>query len=532
MPYFRIHHNLLPFPEHYTEAQRQYLAYRSTLLSAALNSEVNSASTSPMASPSGLGHPDAPPSHYAQQIFGDNRDTKSILRRQLIKRKMSSVDSPTGAPSPYGTEIFAVPPNKMLIRTASDMTYPTPVYHSPLQHSSSYPEATYHHPNRHVFYRPGFSEESFMAQLHGTNPVATAGYLYESGYTTLAPVRPDSLSLMQAAARSPAKSSSPVNGHATQMNQNNNVGMATQDNYHPSNYYSKQQYSPISQETEYHPSQGSPCRHPSQSPVSHSPHSPVNQQMSPVHASKRMGPSVDGLFHAVSEIIDGDYQSPTPSCMTSCQQSVARQQCSEAMAYTSPAQLCQHVRQRRFPSQHEQAAGICDLEAVHQQAASIHQSHIKREQIGSPQQYEVMSPARSVQYSPARSCSGSNFDASSPARCTPDFNNAEEPFTNLPYHVQAGEKPYQVRYSISPAHPSAMHQYHAAAAAAFYAATQQHPRINMVDGGQQEWMKKYGNMSATVSKGRFFSAGLALSLNGSQFAWWDFVRVILVLVIL
>ncbi|XP_076815532.1 uncharacterized protein LOC143461631 isoform X2 [Clavelina lepadiformis] len=497
VPYFRIHHNLLPFPEHYTESQRQYLAYRSTLLSAALNSDVTSATTSPMTSP--IGHPD--PTHFqmSQSVFADNLDTKSILRRELMKRKMSSVESPIGVfhGTPYGPEVFAMPPNKMLIRSTSEMPYATPAYHSPLQHSTSFPEASYH---PHLLYRHP-AEESFMSQLHSptTNPT---GYLYDGGYTTLTPVRPHTLTLRptQCSPVPTAGSSSPVNGHANQHNQNNNAHLPQKDSYNSRSFrgYSNQ-YSPAhstgtpSHEVEYYQQSGSPC-----SQVTHSPRSPVQQRQLPAARINKVvpRPSVDGLLRDVSEIIDGELvcENSTTMCgsMTSSPAPV-QQQCSVGSPYSNNNNVHSPVSCQHSPQHSPIARSDCNISSPNISLWD-HQS-MQHQSMGSPQ------TANSQCNSPVYAGYNYNPGCDASPRGSPVYRQQQAYPTSSCSQVDAAnfqsrpiEKPYHVQYAISSGHPSTMKQYQAAAAA-FYAATQQGHRAEMVEGGP-EWMKKYGNMSA------------------------------------
>ncbi|XP_026692593.2 uncharacterized protein LOC100183663 isoform X2 [Ciona intestinalis] len=485
VPYFRIHHNLLPFPDHYTDSQRQYLAYRSTLLSAALSNDANSAGTSPLTSPTSISQHDLASAHIGHPMYGDNLDTKSILRRQLIKRKMSSLDSPLCSPQgSYPGDMFSVPPNKMLIRTASEINYTNTPYHVPLHHSTSYPEASYH---SHVAYRQA-PEDSFLSQLHSPS-TATPPYLYEGGYTTLAAVRPQSLTLRQSQ-RSPdanINSSSPLNGHK-QQNQNNNAHINVVDPYYSrSQAFANQQYSPTPSNCSS--GAGSPYYQPGMSPCSLSPRSPVLNNQGPLPSKKLVQnsrPSVDGLFRDVSDIIDGELVSDPGHYMVA----------SPEPAHRSPYHISQQSSPRRSTVQHypgsraepemRQIMGSYGSPEIRSSLCQL-----KEEVAGSPIQYNAMSPC-SNQNSPTNSVY-SNYDDNcySPERVSPEFGVTSCAEVQRYQDTVSGmEKPYHVQYSISTSRPTAMQQYQAAAAA-FYAA---HQRSD-VEGGS-EWVKKYGNMSA------------------------------------
>lgn len=191
VPYFRLYHNFLPFPDHYSEQDRRLLAYQSTLLTQALNSHHHDGN-----SPTNYSHY----AYVASRQAHHGGDGKSRLRQQLMqKRKLSGAISQTGE----------TPSKMQLVRRSSDdvigHNIASQYQHRPLHHSNSYPidpaghfhgYPHFHHYHHHM---PGAvaggAAESFMAQLHPHHPHDHhhQSYLLDGGYTTLAPVAPDAL---------------------------------------------------------------------------------------------------------------------------------------------------------------------------------------------------------------------------------------------------------------------------------------------------------------------------------------------------
>lgn len=498
----------MPFPDHYTEAQRQYLVYRSTLISAALNSDASSTSTSPMTSQS-VPHADASRLSMTQQMINDPIDTKSILRRQLIiKRKMSAVDSAVGIPNPYTPEVFGMHPNKMLIRSTSEMPYQTGVYHVPLQHSTSFPDATYHN---HMLYRGFSSDESYLAQLQ--SPTTSADYLFEGGYTTLAPVRPHSLTF-RPSQRSPAQSnesSSPVNGNSAQRNQNNNTNMGVHfNNQYFANQQSAHSNKGSSQEGSYY--------HPEASPLSQTTSRSSPPQQAASRQARRLSSvrrSVDGLFRDVNEIIDGemnqDPSSSTPTCLASSSSTTSNQPVRPpTVAFSenhSPVSRQQSLESspkqvqltgdlgNRLPTLYGRwnQKGSSGTDAIQPTNLSMHQ--VKNESLGSTKRNESppQSTANNESSFEQRSSISSSTDSvpAYPGSLLSQISHKAQDF-----RLRTSDKPYQVQYSISSSHPPTMQQYQAAAAAAIYAAAQQNTSVE----NGLELMKKYGNMSNMVSR--------------------------------
>ena len=499
----------MPFPEHYTEAQRQYLVYRSTLISSALNNDASSTSTSPMSSQS-VGHADNSRLSMTQQMISDPIDTKSILRRQLIiKRKMSAVDSAVGSISnSYTPEMFGMQPNKMLIRSTSEMPYQTGVYHVPLQHSTSFPDASYH---THMLYRGFSGDESYLAQLQ--SPTTSTDYLFEGGYTTLAPVRSLTFRPSQRSPVQSNESSSPVNGHSAQRNQNNNTNMGgvQYNNQFFTNQQSGHSSKTSNNETTYYPSASLSQTVPRSSSQQAVPASRPARRLSSVRRS------VDGLFRDVNEIIDGemsqDSTAPTTTCLASSSSNTNNQiVCPATVSYAnnrSPASRQQSSEDSpkqttkltgdlgdRLPSLYgrwnQKASTVSD--ALQPTNLSMH--HIKNE--STPSSTIVNQSTSPTQ---TTSSHGSPYEQQSSISSSTDSIPAHP--TSLlsqisheaqDYRIRNSEKPYQVQYSISSSHPPTMQQYQAAAAAAIYAATQQNTAVE----SGLELMKKYGNMSNMV----------------------------------
>ena len=489
VPYFRIHHNLLPFPEHYTDAQRQYLAYRSTLLSAALHNEVASA-TSALTSPACLSHVDSAHFSMAHPLFGSDMDTKTILRRQLMKRKMTSSDATfCSAAGSYTPELYGVPPNKMLIRSSSELPYPSGPYHIPLQHSSSFTEGALH---PHFLYRGISGEESYFAQIHNSTNAPHA-YLFDSGYAPLTPSRKPSFSFLPSQ-RSPAmrsnESVSPVNGLATH-NQNNNAqkAVAHHDEQYYGSHFSRANKSPLADPVYYH-SNGSP-----QSQVMPSPTSPA-QQPSPAQRT-----SVDGGYLPANSIIDADSicgNASSPSHVA------IQQQCSVSSPYRSPQEMPSY--QQPITSMPQSSVNHCGNisppygsqsewnQASYAQDLSTHP--MKEEALGSPH-CNVMNTHCSSPQSVIHPGSPYNQGSVSPSRSSPNAYSTSSCAQIVPevhgYGDQVEEKPYHVQYSISSSHRPVIQQ---CPATALYAANQPG---HVTDGGV-DWMKKYRSMSTMVSK--------------------------------
>ena len=499
VPYFRIHHNLLPFPDHYTEAQRQYLSYRSTLLSSALNSDASSTSTSPMTSPTGIAHADSSRLAMTQQVFGE-LDTKTILRRQLIKRKMSAVETPiAGVTTPYAPEVFGVQPNKMLIRSTSEMPYQTAgVYHVPLQHSTSFPDASYH---AHMLYRGLSGEESsYLAQLH--SPTTSTDYLFEGGYTTLNTVRPHTITFRpsQHSPEQSNESNSPVNGHSAQRNQNNNTQMGAQQysNQYFANHYTATQpaKSPGQESAYYHPAVSPRSQAPSQSTAQQA--GPVSRRTRRVSSIRR---SVDGLFRDVNEIIDG--QLVQDAATTVAPASLTSQAASTSLNGSDNSPLSQKQSPQpspetnqatsesgeRLPSLYRGWSRTSTSSSEVSQPTNLSLHLVKQEANKSPQVTAECTPASQVP-SRTKESTKSPSQTYAPPLLSQMSNEVQD------YRLRSGEKPYHVQYSIASDHPSPMQQYQAAAAA-LYAATQQNPRADVESG--MDLMKKYGNMSNMVS---------------------------------
>ena len=491
----------MPFPEHYTDAQRQYLAYRSTLLSAALHSEVASA-TSAMTSASCLGHTDSAHFSFAQQMFGSDMDTKTILRRQLMKRKLTSGEGPLCAGTvPYAPEIYGVPPNKMLIRSTSELPYPSPgAYHIPLQHSSSFPDGSLHP----LIYRGISSEESYLAQFHNTAN-ATHGYLFDGGYAPLTSSSKHSFSF-HPSQRSPAMHSnepvSPINGHVTQHNQNNNARKATlhhEDPYHNQHYSTRLDKSPRQESIYYQPnaspghvmpSPGSPSQQPS--PIQHSMHHPTNAYneqecvqsntvvmrgnaaASPIHGSLQQQSSVSSSYGSPQTTIS--YQ---PTAKHSPQPNVSVRSCVNVTSSPTYVNHCEW-NEPSYPQEPIQPANL-----------STHQ--LKEEALGSPQCGILNSQCASPSQPMAHPSSPYNQACGSPNRNSPNAYPTSSCSQMGPdgFGSQMTEKSYQVQYSISSGHAPAMQQ---CQAAALYAVHQS----GVADNGMN-WTKKYRNMPNMVS---------------------------------
>ena len=200
VPYFRLYHNFLPFPEHYSEQDRRLLAYQSTLLTQALNSHHHDGN-----SPNSYQHYAYAAQQQSRHLGAAGADGKSRLRQQLMqKRKLSGAVSQAGE----------TPSKMQLVRRSSEdvigHNLAAQYQHRPLHHSNSYPidpQVGHHfHPSYPHFHHyaahhhvpvahPG-AAESFMAQLHphhAHHHPDHQSYLLDGGYTTLAPVAPDAL---------------------------------------------------------------------------------------------------------------------------------------------------------------------------------------------------------------------------------------------------------------------------------------------------------------------------------------------------
>ena len=466
-----------------------------------------------------MAHADSSRLAMAQQVFSDSLDTKSILRRQLIKRKLSAVDAPTiaGATTAYTPDVFGMQSNKMLIRSTSEMPYQTGVYHVPLQHSTSFPDgSSYHH---HMLYRGFSGEESYLAQLH--SPTTSTDYLFEGGYTTLAPVRPHTLTF-RPSQRSPDQSNesnSPVNGHSAQRNQNNNTHVAA---VHYNNQYFANPFSSVQVSASKSAPQEAAYYHaavPTHSQAT-ARSSPAN--LTPASRVARRGSSVrrsvDGLFRDVNEIIDGELvqnESTTSSASTASDNTKTTQ----ARSTTSLYGTVQSPSKRRSPQTSPNAIKVREapvtLPSLYiswkqsntndsdvSQPTNLSMHAIKEESHGSPQVDVATPTAPTVKTSEAyipSSNAVTNSLPTNPATLDTQLSNEAQD-----YRIRSSDKPYHVQYSISSGHPSTMQQYQAAAAA-FYAAAQQNQRPDGVEGGL-ELMKKYGNMSNMVSYFIFIQA--------------------------
>ena len=435
-------------------------------------------------------------------------DTKTILRRQLMKRKMTSNDGPLCAgPVPYAPELYGVPPNKMLIRSTSELPYPSGTYHIPLQHSSSFSEGTLH---PHLLYRGISGEESYLAQFH--HPTKTPhGYLFEGGYPTLTPNRKHSFTF-HPSQRSPAlhsnESVSPINGHATQHNQNNNAQKATihhEDPYYASSYSSRVDKSPR-QDALYYQSNGSPPH------MMSSPASPV-QQHSPVQQSNLTHSSVhrqvDNVYQE-RECVQTAAASMCGNPASSPIHAPVQPQCS-VPSYGSPQSTISYPATSKLSSVHPevtiQSCGNLPSSpsyanewnepsyaqgSVHPSNLSAHQ--LKEEALSPPECNVINSHCASPQ-TLTHPASPYNQGNVSPALSSPNAYPTSSCSQVMPetqgYGLQLTEKPYHVQYSISSGHPQTMQQYQAAA---LYAANQSG---NMIEGGM-DWTKKYRNMPNMV----------------------------------
>ena len=502
VPYFRIHHNLLPFPEHYSDAQRQYLAYRSTLLSAALHNEIASANSA-MTSPTGIHHGDSNHFTLAQQIYANDMDTKTILRRQLMKRKMTSSDLSLYAnPASYIPEIYGMPPNKMLIRSASELPYPTiGAYHVPLQHSSSFPEGSI---NPHMLYRGLSTEETYLSQLH--NPNTPHGYFFDGGYTPLASTRKSSFTF-HPSQRSPVQNSepvSPVSVHNVQHNQNNNAQTGHHDEqYFPSNYPSPCANKSPYHDTNYSHSAGSPNSQAS------SPGSP-NQQASSLQFQSSLrhslNGSAEGLYSDVDIVSEENFRKNSVSSMcsgitvSSPHAMMPRQHCSSS-SYASTLNTTSYPQSNKVQSTQSQislgscnvVSNDCNWNQASYSNASIHPNnmpshHLKEEIIDSPPQCSVMNTHCASP--PSMIGSPYNQGSVSPVRNSPEAYPASSCSQMIldGYDVSVVEKPYHVQYSISSASTPSMQRYPA-----------MNPVGNSAADGRFEWMKKCRNVSNMVS---------------------------------
>ena len=457
-----------------------------------------------MTSPTGISQADSSRIAMAQQVFGE-LDTKSILRRQLIKRKMSSVEAAPIAAAPYAPDVFGIQPNKMLIRSTSEMPYQAAgVYHVPLQHSTSFPDGSYH---PHMLYRGFSSEESYLAQLH--SPTTSTDYLFEGGYTTLAPVRPLTFRPSQHSPVQRSESNSPVNGHSAQRNQNNNTNMNTIQ-------YSNQYFAPYaSMQTQSTKSPGSESAyyHPAVSPnLPSSSQSPPEQVKPASRTSRRVSSlrrSVDGLFRDVNEIIDGEMVeeavtstatslsiSVTPSTSLSAQDESSSQKQSSPSPTISLSK--NKVADRLPPLYASWSQPISSCSDTQPTNLSMHP--VKQELNVSPQVTNAeksppqVSPSSMSSQTPQES---SSVPASSTSQTYNSTQNSQASNGVQDFRIRSSDKPYHVQYSIASDHPVTMQQYQAAAAA-FYRATQQNPTSRETEEGL-ELMKKYGNMSNMVS---------------------------------
>ena len=452
-----------------------------------------------MTSASCLGHVDSAHFSFAHQMFGSDMDTKTILRRQLMKRKLTTNDSALCAGTvPYAPEIYGVPPNKMLIRSSSEMPYPTAgAYHIPLQHSSSFPDGALHP----LLYRGISSEESYLAQFHNTAS-ATHGYLFDGGYASLTPSRKHSSFSFHPSQRSPAmhsnESVSPINGHTSQHNQNNNAHKATtihhDDPYYTQHYSARVDKSPR-QETVYYQPNASPNH------VMPSPESPV-QQPSPIHHSLHQTSNVYSEQECAAPLCGNPAASPIHAPL--------QQQSSVSSSYGSPQTTISYQptsKQSTLPnvrpcgnlaSSPSYVNQQCDWndsaygqETLQPTNLSTHQ--LKEEALGSPQCNVLNSQCASPQ-SVVHPGSPYSQGCGSPNRSSPNAYPASSCSQMVPdnFGSQLAEKPYQVQYSISSAHPAAMQQYQAAA---LYSANQ---NGSMAENGIN-WTKKYRNMPNMVS---------------------------------
>jgi len=458
-----------------------------------------------MTSASCLGHVDSAHFSFAHQMFGNDMDTKTILRRQLMKRKLTSNDSPLCAGTvPYAPEIYGIPPNKMLIRSSSEMPYPTAgAYHIPLQHSSSFPDGALHP----LLYRGISSEESYLAQFHNAANT-THGYLFDGGYASLTPSRKQSSFSFHSSQRSPVmhsnESLSPINGHTSQHNQNNNAHKATihhDDSYYTQHYSARVDKSPR-QEAVYYQPNASPNH------VMPSPESPI-QQPSPIHHSLPHSSNVYNEQDCVQNTAAAVSMCPNPA--TSPIHTPLQQHSPVSSSYGSPQTTISYQptsKQSNHPNLSVRPCGGLTTSPVYVnqcnwndpaysqetiQPTNLSTHQLKEEALGSPQctllNSQCASPSQPIIHpgSPYSQACGS------PNRSSPQVYPSSSCSKMVPdnYESQLSEKPYHVQYSISSAHAPAMQQYQAAA---LYTANQTE---NMAE-NRINWTKKYRNMPNMV----------------------------------
>lgn len=465
-----------------------------------------------MTASSGI-HPDHAHFSLAQQIYANDMDTKTILRRQLMKRKMTSSDfSLCAAPTPYIPEIYGVPPNKMLIRSTSELPYPSiGAYHLPLQHSSSFPEGSFH---PHMLYRGLSTEETYLTQFQ--NPNTSHGYFFEGGYPSLPSARKTSFTF-HPSQRSPLQNSesvSPVAAHGIQHNQNNNA----QTVHHDEQYYQSSYSSPCANKSPYHDNQ---YTHPAGSPHSQmsSPESPVQRSSPLQYQSSLRHPlnrTADNLYSDIESVVPENYRRTSVSSMCSNVASspshnlMQRQQCSpssyESTLNSTPYPQANNSAQSQIPINSCNAiptshsyVNECDWNQSSYTNSNIHSSnlqghHLKEEILDSPPQCNVTNnhcgSPQSMVHPGSPYDQGSVSSVRSPPTVYPASSCSQ--MVSDGYDVSVAEKPYHVQYSISSAHPSSMQHY-----------PTMNPVGNHVDGGF-EWMKKCRNISTMVSRNVFF----------------------------
>ncbi|XP_039254929.2 uncharacterized protein LOC120331835 isoform X1 [Styela clava] len=470
VPYYRLHHNLLPFPDHYSDVKRHYLAANSSLLATALNSDVGMASPSSMGSPTGR-HPQSPGAGMSHMLmasqFADNMDTKSLLRRQLKRKLGVSMDSsltPTAlSPGSYATgmEIFNLPPpNKMMMRrhTAGDLLYQAAgqgMYHGGI-HPSAYHE-TIHHP----MYMPP------PPLLNDTSALIHPEHHYRGEYTTIAQ-RPIDLPMHTEAysSSSPRTLESPM---LRQSNQNNNVAM-----YQPNIQEFKQSPPPL-RTNERFPTQGSP----SHSPVyinnepprlnhAHSPPLPVNPSpMSSPQKCDVMNHSPEDSFYCdVNNIIDCS-GAPMTSANTYALTSPASSHGNFSPAHSGYASSTNECMT-------SSANGPIDTDL--RNLITSYENQLDDTQFTSPQHYSNNASSQLYQHQSICSPPQSKYSRKS-------FQiDSRSPLQEINTSCTLESKPYQLQYSITPHPPRSV-----------FSGRNQRRFAN----GERsvDWMKKYSHMT-------------------------------------
>lgn len=454
VPYFRLHHNFLPFPDHYTDMQRQMLCANSTLLANAVNNDANMASQSPIMTSS---HRSA--ASPSSQMARYEADPKSILRRQLIKRKLgSSLDSSFPAPMcsseayASGMEFFNIPPpNKMLIRrhTSSDLLYPTPGPSAAMYpNNMGYPDVQSHP----IFMPPPLIREA----SYQPNP-------YEYSRAIPAPVTQE----MQAPSP-PRSTCSPERRHN---NQNNNV-MVQEDSY---NNYVKCNQSP--------PMQSPPHEYMSQTMSPQNMQSPSNSftgEMSPMRSPQQMPDQYpqDEFFSVVTNIVD-------------CSQKMSsadfnNQQVPSTNIDNDLGNLISSY-ENQFQAPNKPTYSSCAMNAVSPPSLT----HQMSPQM--PQQCDVPSYPNS----PNQSRLSHHIDYSQTSPKQNMHSPVHSPQMSSPQPIGSPNQGYQVNYSISSQNFPQQRGYNMGSTGM----KSQHNRFvqghNATHNG--DWLRKFSHMSATVS---------------------------------